>query len=280
MAIKTILVYFNNETRTPALLSTAAGLARQHGAHLIGLYVVPQVFVPAVVPFEVTGEIIEIQRKAFEEAARKIEQAFRGAMAGSDLSWEWRKADGRQDIVENLVMQHGRAADLIVLSQSDTQSEIYTPTDVTEDVMMNAGRPVLIVPVANEGASAFERVLVAWNSSKESARAVFDALPLLAKAKSVKILTVEPKQKESTRHVVEGAEIAKALSRHGIQCEVETSHPSTKNVTDDLLAHVKQGAHDAVVMGGYGHSWLREVVLGGATHDMMGAMPVPVFMSH
>lgn len=280
MSIKTILVHFANEKRTPALIEAAATLARRFEAHLTGLYVVPQVFVPAVVPFEVTGEIIEIQRKAFEEAAQRIEQTFREAMQASGLTWDWRRADGRQETVENLVMLHGRAADLIVMSQSDQRSEIYAPTDVTEDVMMGAGRPVLVIPIEGKTNAIGVRVLVAWNGSKEAARATFDSLPLLKAAKEVRLLTVDTRPKHTGGVIVEGAEIARTLSRHGIRCVVETASASSASVAEQILAKAKGDDCDLLVMGGYGHSWLREVVFGGATRDMLAEMTIPVFMSH
>jgi nucleotide-binding universal stress UspA family protein len=279
MSYKTILVYLNSSKRAAATLDAALALAVRFDAHVIGLNVIPMVTVPAVVPFEVTGEIIEIQRKALEEESARIAAVFTEKTATYQKS-EWRQIRASHYDIASIVDLHGRSVDLIVSGQSDPTGDIYQPADVTEDVMMEAGRPSLIVPSNWVPGDLGKRVVVAWNESREATRAVFDALPVLKAASSVWVISVNPPHGHRADPDLPGSEIATSLARHGVKCDATTSVARNIGVTDDLLARVAEHKADLLVMGGYGHSRLREVVFGGATRDMMQRMTVPVLMSH
>jgi nucleotide-binding universal stress UspA family protein len=280
MAYKTILVYLNSAKRAAAVLEAALQLAWRHEAHLIGLHVVPQVTVPAVVPFEVTGEIIDVQRKALEEQAAKIADIFRETKRQHVPACEWRMVRASHYDVASIVDDHGRAADLIVAPQSDPNGDIYLPADVTEDLLMESGRPVIVVPKHGRITKLGETVLLAWNNSRESARAAFDALPLLKSAKIVKILTVDPPRSQQRGSDLPASEIATSLARHGVKSEADITLTGGLAVADGILAQIDNSGADLLVMGGYGHSRLRETVFGGATHDMLEKMTVPVLISH
>ncbi|MEZ5923224.1 MAG: universal stress protein [Hyphomicrobiaceae bacterium] len=280
MSYKTILVYLNSVNRAEAVLGAALRIAARSEAHVIGLHVIPQVTVPAVVPFEVTGEIIDVQRKALEDQAAKIADIFAEMTRQHQPPCEWRTVRASHYDVASIVDDHGRAADLIVAPQSDADGDIYLPSDVTEDLLMESGRPVLVVPKRGEVKKIGETIVLAWNNSRESARATFDALPLLKAAKSVKLLTVDPPKSRSGDPDLPSAEIAASLSRHGIKAETAVSLTGGLSLADGLTAQIDNHGADLLVMGGYGHSRLREVVFGGATRDMLEKMTVPVLISH
>lgn len=280
MSYKTILVYLNSANRAEAVLEAALRIAGRHEAHLIGLHVIPQVTVPAVVPFEVTGEIIEVQRKALDEQAAKIAGIFGEMTRQHQPPCEWRTVRASHYDVASIVDDHGRSADLIIAPQSDADGDIYMPADVTEDLLMEAGRPVLVIPRRGRVKKLGETVLLAWNNSREAARATFDALPMLKAAKSVKLLTVDPPRNRKGDPDLPASEIAAALARHGIKVEAAVSLTGGLSVAEGLLAQVDNTGADLLVMGGYGHSRLREVVFGGATRDMLDKMTVPVLISH
>jgi nucleotide-binding universal stress UspA family protein len=280
MAYKTILVYLNSAKRAEAVLEAALRLAGRYEAHLIGLHVVPQVTVPAVVPFEVTGEIIDVQRKALDEQAAMIAGTFREMTRQHEPACEWRTVRASHYNVASIVDDHGRAADLIVAPQSDANGDIYLPADVTEDLVMEAGRPVLVVPRHGRITKIGETVLLAWNNSRESARAAFDALPLLKSAKSVKLLTVDPPRGRQGDPDLPAAEIATSLARHGVMSEVAITMTGGLAIADGILAQIDNLGADLLVMGGYGHSRLRETMFGGATRDMLEKMTVPLLVSH
>ena len=280
MTYKTILVYMNSASRAEAVLGAALRLAAKGDAHVIGLHVIPQVTVPAVVPFEVTGEIMDVQRKALEDQAAKIAETFAEMTRLHQPACEWRLVRASHYDVASIVDDHGRTADLIVAPQSDPDGDIYMPADVTEDLLMEAGRPILVVPKRGDIKKIGETIMLAWNNSREAARATFDAMPILKGAKIVKLLTVDPKRDRKGDPDLPAAEIATTLARHGVKTEAVVSLTGGLSVVDGLTAQIDNHGADLLVMGGYGHSRLREVVFGGATRDMLEKMTVPVLISH
>lgn len=280
MPYKTILVHLCTEARAPGLLEAAVAVARKSDAHVVALHVIPRVSVPAVVPFEVTGEIVEIQQKALIEQASRVKKIYDEAMTQAPVRSEWRQVEAKDFNVAELVMQQGRTADLIVAAQPQRGLDAYAPTDVAEDVMMDAGRPVLLIPEAGIKGTIGKHALLAWNGSREAARAVFDALPLLEGADQVRIISVNPSKGASGTAEMPWAELAQMLSRHGIKAEATSSYAKHMTVTQELQSRIADHNADLLVMGGYGHSRLREVVFGGATRDMLTEMTVPILMSH
>jgi nucleotide-binding universal stress UspA family protein len=125
-----------------------------------------------------------------------------------------------------------------------------------------------------------ERVLVAWNARREAARAVFDALPILQRAKEVKVVWVNPQSEHETAQDIPAADICAALARHGVACEATEQLRPRVNVGETLLACAKDFAADLMVMGCYGHTRLREFVFGGASRQVLKNMSIPVLMSH
>jgi nucleotide-binding universal stress UspA family protein len=171
-------------------------------------------------------------------------------------------------------------SDLVILGQVEPDVVMPTGPSFPADVVMGAGRPALVVPFIGARATWGERILVAWNASREAARAVNDALPFLACAKSVTVLTVNPEQNGLEARREPGADIALHLARHGVKVEAERSIARGITVGDAILAEIGDNGHDMLVMGAYGHSRLREFVLGGVTQEMLQVMAVPVLMSH
>ncbi|WP_270939103.1 universal stress protein [Falsiroseomonas oryzae] len=280
MAIKDILVHLDTTPASAARLDLAAGLAQRHAAHLAGLYVV-DVALPVMAGGEMGGgafiaEMIESMRQAALEEGTKIEATFRARLARDGLAGEWRQVEGT---TAGQVALHGRYADLVVLGQPDAGGESPAGAAV-EAALFETGRPVLVVPHAGVPALPGRRVLVGWNASREASRALHDALPLLAGAESVTVLTINA-DPGSTEHGQEpGADIARHLARHDLPVTVRRITGADISAGDLLLNEAADLGSDLLVMGGYGHSRLREFVLGGATRTLLGQMTVPVLMAH
>lgn len=281
MSYKTVLAYLGSAGRAPIVLDAAMRLAAKFDAHMIALTVIPQVSVPAIVPFEVTGDIMEAQQQILEKEADAIAAVYKKAIAGTVLQHEWRLVRASHYDLAASVDAHARSVDLIVAAQSDPAGTAYSPSDVTEDLMMEAGRPILVVPGRTKAKTIGDRVLVAWNDSREASRAAFDAIPFMQQAREVRLLTLDTRLKSADATDVPAAGIAVALARHGIKPDTAVAEGVAGGTfADSLLAEIERFRADLVVMGGYGHSRLRELVFGGATHDMLSRMPVPVLMSH
>lgn len=279
MAFKDLLVVADDNPATAARIDVAAQLAARNDGHVTGLYAVPPIALPGYIESELPDEVRASQRSHAREQAAKAEALFDAAMRRHGLTdrSEWRVAHGNPTEAAAL---HGRYADLVVVGQVDPQRDRDRPVVQPQDLVFNCGRPLLVVPYVGRFASVGERVLVGWNGSREAARAVSDAMPLLTAAKRVVLLAVNPKSGPAGIGEEPGADIARNLSRHG--CRVEAARISTDQVDpgDTLLNTVSDESCDLVVMGAYGRSRLREQVLGGMTRFMLQHMTVPVLMSH
>ena len=146
-------------------------------------------------------------------------------------------------------------------------------------MVLAAGAPVMIVPHIGAPSTTAEKVMVAWNASREAARAVRDAMPLLEKAKTVDVVCCHPEATPDHGELA-GADIGLHLSRHGIEVDVQVLEGEEIDVGNALLSHAADRGSDCLVMGGYGHSRLQEAVLGGATRTILQSMTIPVLMAH
>lgn len=281
MAIRDILVHLDATAATTARLDLAAKLAQQHRAHLVGLFVI-DVPLPVFMGGEVGGaafaaELLAELRDAALVDAAQLKPRFEERLRRDGLSGEWRQPEGATPAE---IATHGRYADLVVVGQADPAGAAPTAVAATEAALFGTGRPVLVVPHAWSGEGVGHRVLVGWNASREAARAVHDALPLIAGASSVTVLTVNAEASAEGHGDEPGADIARHLARHGLQVTVRRVAGSEIGAGDLLLNEAADLGSDLIVMGGYGHSRLREVVLGGATRTMLKSMTVPTLLSH
>ena len=279
MSYKTILLHMADVAKQPDLLAAAVPLARQNKAHLIGLSVLPSII---VIPGGESGPaiIIEEHRTAFRADMAKLRAGFDEATRGQPFAAEWCEADARIDKVVDVVVEHGRTADLIVAGQPDPKGAAFSQLDPPEQLVFGSGRPVLLVPHQGRCTLPAKRVVVAWNGRREAARAVFDALPLLQQAGEVVVLWVDPQKDGEAAGDLPGVDICRALARHGVKCSTTQNVRPAPDVGTALLASVKSEGADLLVMGCYGHSRFREFVFGGATRHVLKHMDVPVLMSH
>ncbi len=279
---KTIVVHLADERRVEKTLAVAVDLARQHDAHLVGLFVsLPELLKS---PFGMGRSLVAAGRASIRERAERIRQMFEDAGPGLALKKQWCFVEpGRASVIDAL-MTHVRTADLIVAAQSDLTWDDTMLMEFPEELLLQSGRPVLFVPNAGAFPSYGLRILVAWSDRREAARAVFDALPLLQKAESVRVLRVKPKTDDPTTDGTDAdaavSNIAKALQRHGVNCSDATAQGSDADAGRALLNEVKESGSTMLVMGGYGHLRLREYVFGGATRHILQHMTVPTLMSH
>ena len=279
MKLCEILVHLDQSPRALARLDIAASLARQQGAHLTALYVI-DLAIPIMAMGDgggggaVIAELMEQMRQSAVTAGVKLKAGFEAALAREGIMGEWRQVEGT---TPEILALHGRYADLLILGQDAPENDNM---GLLEAALFDSGRPVLAIPYAGNFESIGQRVLVGWNASREASRAVHDALPLLAKAESTCVFLANPKRGLAAHGEEPGADIARHLARHGLKVEV------AKTVADDvadsalLLNHASDMGADLLVMGAYGHSRLREFILGGVTRSLLREMTVPVLLSH
>lgn len=280
MTYRTILVHLGDADRFEPTLDAAIKLAVAHRAHLIGIHVLPPVRVYAGVEAYVPTEIIESQRNHYKKVAAEIGNTFEAAIRSAGVPGEWRVSDTLGKSPASEIISHGRRADLIVLPQADPEENFPGPSSWSEQIMLEGGRPVLIVPYIGAHREIGQNVLVAWNASRESSRAVFDALPILIMAKTVEIMWGNLPAETDSDLALSGAEIATTLARHDVRITTAQGIDRGVDTGNELLSRASDISADLLVMGGYGHSRFREMILGGVTRLVMQSMTVPVLMSH
>ena len=279
MKLCEILVHLDQSPRAEARLDIAASLARQHGAHLTALQVI-DVAIPVMAMADgggggaVIAELMEQMRQSALAAGVKLKAAFEAALAREGIMGEWRQVEGT---TPEILALHGRYADLLVLGQDDPESD---SAGLLETVLFDSGRPVLAIPFVGNFNSIGKRVLVGWNASRGATRALHDALPLIAKAENTTVFLANPKRGLGAHGEEPGADIARHLARHGLK--VEVAKAVAEDVADSalLLNHASDMGADLLVMGAYGHSRLREFILGGVTRSLLREMTIPVLLSH
>ncbi len=280
MGLKDILVHLDLGPRSTARLALAVDLARSHQAHLTGLYVISPL--PTVVPTSVgiDEEFMAEWAQQFIEQnkqdAQTVEATFNEAIACGAVAGQWRLAHGP---LPRTVAQFARYADLTIVGQSDpSRPEPDRPNAVVEEVLFSSGRPLLMVPYAGNFASVGRNVLVAWKDTREAARAVTDAVAVMHGAEHITVFSVDPEDGMQAGHGSSAA-IALHLVRHGLTVSSAKAVSNGLSAADMLLNQAADCGADLLVMGGYGHSRVRELVLGGVTSGILESATVPVLMS-
>jgi nucleotide-binding universal stress UspA family protein len=281
MAYKTILVHCDGAKETTARVALAAGLAERYQAHLVGLHARTPFDLPVYdnLSVGVTERLIRDYDEAVQANETASSRAFAEVLKGRAVSNEWRSQEGYADDVLAL---NARYADLTVVGQTDPgpQSRFSLPSDLPERVAVATGRGSLVVPFIGAPKAIGDNILLCWNASREAARAATEALPLLREASAVTVLVVEPKTSGVGHGPEPGADVAVWLSRHGVKVTVQRDAAPDADVGSVILSRVMDHGCDLIVMGIYGHSRLREVILGGASRTLLSSMTVPVLMAH
>ena len=278
MAIKDIVVHVDPSPRCAARLDAAVRVARRFDSHVVGLHVQPIEAAPGYAAVELRDALIRLNRQAAEEAARAAKALFEQHMAGTQLSTEWRVAEGD---VDDHVALHARYADLTILGQPDRTVDPSAPDETAIDrIILATGRPVLVVPYAGRFDTIGTRVLVAWDASREATRAVSDAMAFLTTAEAVTVVAVNPRRGLRHHGEVPAADIALHLARHGVKVEAAHDVAHDISVADVLLSRAADLSADLIVMGAYGHARVLEIALGGTTRSVLEHMTAPVLMAH
>jgi nucleotide-binding universal stress UspA family protein len=277
MPYKTILVHVDHSRHAEQRFRAAATLALQHDAHLIGAAM------SGVSRFVYEEGGVDVARTALAMHMEALFQRANAALAQFEAlatsmgvrSFERRLVD---DEPEAGMALQARYADLVVLSQHDPDDPVTRQIKgLAAYVMLTSARPVLVVPHAGQFEQIGREVLIAWDNGSEATRALSYALPLLQRAAAVTLVLFNPVQELG---VHAGADMALYLARHGVKVELLEQHIRGIDVGNALLSLAADRQSDLIVMGGYGHARLRELLLGGVTETILHTMTAPVLMAH
>ena len=280
MTYRSLLVLLDHASSCAARTACAMRLAKDLDCHLVGLAPTDLIDLPATPKAAASlNEYAALVWDAVRDQAERAADTFRDAChAAAVKSFEAEIDEANK--VESLV-RHARCSDLTVLTQADPSSpNFYMAKTLVESVILRSARPTLVLPYAGRFESIGNRVLVAWNDSREAARAVSDALPMLQRAGQVEVASwneAATTEDQTMRPQLDA--LHKWLMRHGVSAQMRVE-PAGANIADAMLSHAADTNADLIVMGAYGHSRWAEVVLGGATRGLLASMTVPVLMSH
>jgi nucleotide-binding universal stress UspA family protein len=276
MSYRTLLVHVDDAPSSQDRLDFAVALARREAAELVGLYVVPGTDLAPSLAAMLGSDAVARRLDRFNERQHAAEQRFREAVGAAGLAAEWRAPAGP---AIDTAVAHARTTDLVILGQRDREEPAFG-NSLVSNVLLSAGRPVLVVPSTGVPATLASRVLIAGNGGREAARAVGDALPLLARAERICVVGVDEDREASVAERLSDTRLRQWLGRHDIAIEVEREPVRGVGVGEWLLSRAADLGSDLIVMGGYAHARMRELVLGGVTRTMLAAMTIPVLMAH
>ena len=275
--IKDVVVSLSEEVGRDVAAKYALSVAEAFGAHLAGIAFAYEPVIPGTVMGGIPASVIEASRAESERAAKDAIARFDEGARRSGVSVESRMLDATLVGAADLFGRAARRFDLSVVKQAEP-NRLAGEDLIIEAALFQSGRPVIVVPYIQKTGLSLDRVLVGWDGSRTAARAIGDAMPFLTRAKSVDLVIVTTDRGPSDE--ITGGAMGQHLARHDIRVDVKRIVATDTAVADTILSYAADVAADFIVMGGYGHSRLREFILGGATRGILQSMTVPVMMSH
>jgi len=274
--LKDMIVNLGLGERDPAG-DFAISLAEKFEAHVLGLAFAYEPVIPGAVMGGIPPEFIESQRAEARSKADAAVARFEERARRAGISYEHRILSASLSAAADQLGRLARRFDLVVLGQPEREETV--PEEVVDEgALFESGRPVIFVPFIHKSGAKLDRMMVCWDGGRAATRAIADSMPLLKKAKDVEVVIVASGRAKANE--VTGADLGQHLARHALKVDVKRITSPDIDVASTILSYAADSSADMIVMGGYGHSRLREFVLGGATRGILQAMTVPVLMSH
>jgi len=275
--IKDIVVNLNVGEKPSPACNYAVSVAATFDAHLAGIAFLYDPIIPVSGAGYIPADVIEAQERDNQAATRATLDRFNAACARAGVSAEPLTLNANFGGVGEQFSRIARRFDLSIVGQAEPDSSAIEEI-IAESALFESGRPVIIVPYIQKAPLKLDNVMVCWDGSRAAARAIADAMPLLSKAGRVEVVIVT--NERGKQDEIAGADMAAHLARHGLNVDVRRTALGDVDVADILLSHAADAGSDFIVMGGYGHSRLREFILGGVTRSIFRSMTAPVLMSH
>jgi nucleotide-binding universal stress UspA family protein len=255
----------------------AISLGSTFGAHVAGVAFIYEPVIPGDMLGGIPTDLIEVQREENSKTAKAAVARFEAVATAAGISAESRIVDASVAGAADLFGRIARRFDIAVVGQARREQGASEEL-LIEGTLFGSGRPVVVVPYIQKEGLKLDRVLICWDGSRPAARAIADAIPFLERAKSVDIVVVTGERDKSGE--ITGKNMRRHLARHGIETEIKHITAGSVGAQNAILAHAADSGANFIVLGGYGHSRLREFILGGVTRSILKSMPVPVLMSH
>jgi nucleotide-binding universal stress UspA family protein len=274
--LKDIVVNLSGRAAQDFAANYATSIAATFGAHVAGIAFLYEPVIPDGTLGGIPVDLIELQREENSKVAKTAVDRFEAAAKAAAVSAETRVLDATLGGAAALFGQIARRFDVAVVGQAQRDHGAAEALMI-EGALFESGRPVVVVPYIQKEGLKLDRVIACWDGGRMSARAIADAMPFLERAKAVDIVIVAEERKNDE---ITGANMTEHLARHGIAANVKRIARGDLAIADVILDYAADSGADFMVMGGYGHSRLREFILGGVTRGILGSMTVPVLLSH
>lgn len=275
--IKDIVVNLSVGATRDAASEYAISIASTLGAHLAGLAFAYEPVIPPTIMGGISSDFIDAHRAESERIAKAAITRFDAAARRQGLSFETRLLSGTLAGAANQLGRLARRFDLSIIGQPEPNA--LAPEELLmEGSLFESGRPVVVVPYIQKEGLKLNRVICCWDGSRTAARAIADAMPFLEKAGTIDLLIVATSKIKTDE--ITGADMGQHLARHGLKVNVKRLISPDIDIANTILSYAADSSADFIVMGGYGHSRLREFILGGATRGILASMTVPTLMSH
>lgn len=279
MAYRTVLSVLRNENEAKRVLPVAIGLARKFNAHLVAAHAEPSPIAYSTPEGFPDTDFIEKSVRESEERTEKLRTHVEKACSAEGIKPEWMSSVTFGGDSATAALPIALNSDLIIVGQTD-YSDMTAGYANVEALLFESGRPVLFVPFAGEKSVDTNHAVIAWNGSRESARAVFDAMPLLKAAGKVDLLLIDARANSEQDIDTAGSDIAEALERHDVKVTIHNVRSNKMPVADVIVNFVSEQGAGLLVMGAYSHSRLREFIFGGTTRTVLNTMPTLTLMAH
>jgi nucleotide-binding universal stress UspA family protein len=280
MTIKDLLVHVDPSPAARARLEAAFSLAERFGARVTALYLIAEPFLRGVAGMHAPADIVREHVAQAEVEAEAVLKAAQEVAAQRRVRLRSLREAGSLDRLPALLARDARNSDLVLVGQPDPQTGSSDEALLVEAAFLETGRPALMLPQAGVAALPPRRVMVAWDASREASRAVHDALPLLRLAEDVVVLVVDAQGLGARIGRQPGSGVAAHLAEHGVAVRVKPVESDRRGMGELILAQAGEEGAELLVMGGYGHSRFRELLLGGVTRHMIERATLPVMLAH
>lgn len=270
MSIKDIFVYVDNDMDCESRLESASSLCKTFEAQLTGLYLLQKISIPAYAGAYMPVEVYEANDEETLKLRDKAKAIFTAKAESLNIMGNFRAAEGD---VSTALNHYSRYADLLIVPQRKSDRFDFNPYYQLPDVLLGAACPVLLLPDNKNPVLPPETALLAWDGKRECARALKASMPMLSQVKRIDVVAVNCDDDDAT-------EIARHIAHHGIETKVHSVADSQSDIGETILNQASVLDNQMIIMGAYGHSRIRELMLGGTTRHILEHVQLPVLFSH
>ena len=279
MPIKDIMVLCDAGDANDFRVETVLSFAKVYQAHVTGVYLIPYPVIPVyggafpeAIPYTSSDQL-----EKSTNIAKKLETKFKEKASELEIPCDWKTIDG---VDVRYIIDNARYTDIVVVPQGYSRYGEENTQKIDDYLSIHLGRPLMVIPDLKKVFNLPKSIIIAWNESHEAARAVHDALPFLQYAERIQVASVSISSDEEKASMIYCDDLRKHLSHHGINVDVVSLDQSAKGTGGTILESALEFDADLIVMGAYGHSRLKEIVLGGSTNYLLKHTTIPLFLSH